>query len=113
MAAASQTVRVVADLTMHVSRNATGDLEAGAESVVARIDAVESVDGVDVTDLQPRLNDLQVEATVEATLDVDDAPDTEAATREVLADGFGVDSVDDLQLDRAVVPPGEPVQEVG
>ncbi|MFB6073152.1 MAG: hypothetical protein ABEJ88_09310 [Halobacterium sp.] len=113
MAAACQTVRFVADLTMQVPRNATGDLDAGAETVVSRIDAVGAVEAVDVTDLRPRLNDLLVDATVTATVDVEDAPDVEGAAHAALADGFGVEAVEDLRVDPAAAPRGDPVQEFG
>ncbi|WP_232701924.1 hypothetical protein [Halobacterium wangiae] len=111
MATTSQSVRVVADLTMHVPRNDSGDLDSGAEGVVARIAAVRSVEAVDVTNLRPRLNDLQVDATVTVTLDVEDAPGVETAGQSVLADGFGVETVENVRRERAGADP--PVPEVG
>jgi len=106
-----QLVRVVAELTLNVTRNANGTLADGAASLVARIDDVEHVDGVDVTGLTPRLNDLQVTATVTCTLQCTE-PDVQATAEERLADGFGVAAVDDLrtetpaQVDGAVVEYG-------
>jgi hypothetical protein len=96
MATTSQSVRVVADLTMHVPRNDSGDLDSGAEGVVSRVAAVRSVESVDVTNLRPRLNDLQVDATVTVTLDVEDAPNAETAGRSALADGFGIEAVENV-----------------
>lgn len=93
-----QLVRVVAELTLNVTRNANGTLADGAASMVARIDGVEHVDGVDVTGLTPRLNDLQVTATVTCTLQCTE-PDTEATAEAILADGFGVTTVEDLRID--------------
>lgn len=93
-----QQVRVVAELTLNVTRNANGTLADGAEALVARIDDVERVEHVDVNGLTPRLNDLQVTATVECTLQCAD-PDATTIAEERLADGFGVDAVDDLRID--------------
>jgi len=64
-----------------------------------------------VTNLRPRLNDLQVDATVAVTLDVEDAPNAEAAGRSALADGFGVEAVENVRRDDADFDP--PVPEVG
>ncbi|AAG19660.1 MULTISPECIES: hypothetical protein [Halobacterium] len=100
MATANQTVQITADLTMHVPRNATGDLGDGVTNVVRGVSAVASVDGIDVQDLRPRLNDLQVTATVTAVVTVADAPDIERATADALADGFGIDSVADVDATR-------------
>lgn len=111
MATTCQSVRVVADLTMHVPRNDSGDLDSGAEGVVARIGTVRSVEAVDVTNLRPRLNDLQVDATVTVTLDVEDAPNAETAGHRALIDGFGVESVENVRRDDAGTDP--PLQEVG
>lgn len=93
-----QLVRVVAELTLNVTRNANGTLADGAEDLVARIDSVERVEHVDVTGLTPRLNDLQVTATVECTLQCAD-PDAQSIAEDRLADGFGVAAVDDLRID--------------
>lgn len=100
-----QQVRVVAQLTLNVTRNANGTLADGAASMVARIDDVEHVDGVDVTGLTPRLNDLQVTATVTCTLQCTD-PDAQATAEETLADGFGVEAVEDLRIDSAAPQDG-------
>jgi hypothetical protein len=113
MAAACQTVRVTADLTMHVSRNATGNLEEGAERVVDGVDCVTDVVSVDVTDLRPRLNDLEIEATVEVAANLEDAPDVEVAGRDALAEAFGVQRVESLDLEHARATAGDPVQEYG
>jgi hypothetical protein len=124
MAAACQQVRLVADLTMNVPRDAAGDLECGAESLLTGIDGVDAVDAVDVTNLQPRLNDLQIEATVTVAVDVAESAegrraDTDAAepraeaASAVLADGFGVAAVDAAQIDHSTAGADTPVQEYG
>lgn len=124
MAAACQQVRLVADLTMNVPRDAAGDLECGAERLLTGIDAVDDVDSVDVTNLTPRLNDLQVEATVAVAVAVDEPasggdaaavvaePGVDAAS-DALADGFGVAAVDDARIDRSNGGADTPVQEFG
>ncbi len=94
---------------MNVPRDAAGDLECGAQNVLRGVGAVDTVERVDVTALQPRLNDLQVEAT--ATVAVA-APDTDAA-RDALADGFGVAAVDVVQVDHADAGADAPVEEYG
>lgn len=117
MATACQSVRLVADLTMHVPRDAAGDLECGAQSVLADVDAVTAVEAVDVTDLQPRLNDLRVEATVTVAVDVpgDVADGRLDAAGDALADGFGVAAVEHVRADHADADAGAdaPVQEYG
>jgi hypothetical protein len=117
MATASQLVRVTADLTMQVPRNATGDLAQGVTNVVRGVDAVANVDDVDVTDLRPRLNDLRVDATVAVEMTVEDAPDVERASRDAFGDGFGIEAVESVDAergaDRATADTGERVQEYG
>lgn len=116
MATASQTVRVTADLTMQVPRNATGDLAQGVTNVVRGVDAVARVDEVDVTNLRPRLNDLRVDATVAVEMTVEDAPDVERAGTTALADGFGIEAVENVGVergDRAATDTAERVQEYG
>ncbi|MCG1003288.1 MULTISPECIES: hypothetical protein [Halobacterium] len=113
MATASQQVRLVADLTMHVPRDSAGDLECGAASVLDGVDAVASVESVDVTDLRPRLNDLQIDATVAVAVETPRDGDGEAAARTALADGFGVDAVDNVRVDRAQHRAETPVMEHG
>ena len=113
MAAVCQSVRFTANLTMHVSRNATGNLEEGARRVVANVDCVTDVVAVDVTDLRPRLNDLEIGATVEVAANLEDAPDVETAARDALESTFGVQDVDSLDVERTPAAAGDPVQEYG
>lgn len=112
MATACQQVRLVADLTMHVPRNTAGNLDSGAEDVVTGIDGVTDVEAVDVTNLEPRLNDLRIDATVTVEVAVDDT-EPEVAGREVLADGFGVECVDRVEAERAPGDSARQFQEYG
>lgn len=100
-----QLVRVVAQLTLNVTRNATGTLADGATSMVARIDGVERVESVDVTGLTPRLNDLQVTATVTCAMQSVD-PDAEALVAERLVGGFGVTNAEDVCIDSPATTDG-------
>ncbi|WP_232685715.1 hypothetical protein [Halobacterium zhouii] len=113
MAATCQSVRITADLTMHVTRNATGNLDDGAERTVASVDCVTDVVSVDVTDLRPRLNDLEIEASVEVAANLEDAPDVETAGRDALVSAFGVQRVESLDVERTPAAAGDPVQEYG
>jgi len=113
MATASQTVRVTADLTMQVPRNATGDLAQGVTNVVRGVGAVARVDDVDVTNLRPRLNDLRVDATVAVEMTVEDAPDVERAGGDALGDGFGIEAVENVETAAAAAEATEGVQEYG
>lgn len=88
MAATVHRVGATADLTIDVPRNDQGDLVAGARMALARVDAVDAVDDVEVTGLTPRLNDLRAEVEADLTLALDRA--AAEAAREALADGFGV-----------------------
>lgn len=89
-------VGVTADLTIEVTRPTDGTLVEGARATVERSEGV-SVRTIEVTGMTPRLNDVAVEATVEAAVAVD-GDDAEAAVRERLGDGFGVtaESVDGI-----------------
>ena len=113
MATASQAVRVTADLTMQVPRNATGDLVQGVTNVVRGVDAVAGVDDVDVTSLRPRLNDLRVEATVTVEMTVEDAPAVERAGGDALGGGFGIEAVEHVETDRAAADAADRAQEYG
>lgn len=95
MAATVHRVGVTADLTINVPRNDQGDLAAGVEMALARIDAVDAVDDATVTGLTPRLNDLRAEVRADLTLALDRAAPESA--REALADGFGI-TVDAVRL---------------
>lgn len=94
-------VRVVAELRLLVPRDAPGDLVAGTRAVVAAVDGVIDVETVEVASITPNLNDLFVDATVTAIVRLDGAFEAEReAVRSVLLDGFGVDRVDALAIDR-------------
>lgn len=80
---------VTADLTVLVPRDADGGLEGGTRTLLDRVDGVEITE-VDVTGVRPRLNDLAVEATVEALVRVENGDDVEVVAREALDEGFGV-----------------------
>ncbi len=92
-------VGVTADLTIEVNRPTDGSLMDGARATVERGDGV-AVDRVEVRGMTPRLNDVAVEATVEATVAVDeDADDLAPTVRDRLGDVFGVtvESVDGVE----------------
>ncbi|MBP1922567.1 hypothetical protein J2751_001577 [Halorubrum alkaliphilum] len=61
-------------LRLEIPRDAAGDLHAGVRSRLARHDDIEILD-IDVVGLQPRLNDLTVEAEASIRL----TPDAEIA----------------------------------
>jgi len=96
MSVRTRRVGVTADLTIEVTRPTDGTLVESARATVERGEGV-SVETVDMTGMTPRLNDVAVEATVEAAVAVD-GDDPETAVRERLADGFGVtvESVDGI-----------------
>ncbi|WP_152529843.1 hypothetical protein [Candidatus Halobonum tyrrellensis] len=79
-------------MTVAVSRSAPGDLAAGVETKLRRIDAVRGVESVDLRGIRPGLNDLTVD--VEATLAVDADGDADATALEAaFDDAFGVSDV--------------------
>jgi len=81
-----------ASMTIAVSRSAPGDLAEGAESKLARADAVGAVESLDIRGLQPGLNDLTVEAEATVALESDAIEDREAVA-DALAETFGVTDV--------------------
>jgi hypothetical protein len=82
-------VGVTADLAVQVPRNAAGDLEAGARSLLAKVDGVE-IEALDIQGLQPRLNDLTVEVRAELTVAVDGERPAADDVRDRLDDAFGI-----------------------
>lgn len=105
-------IPVEADLRVQVPRNANGSLEDGVTGILRGVDDVVAVREVDVTGLLPRLNDLQVDATVALTIAVGDEP-PEIGARYALTDGFGVADVVDVRVDRTETAPNRPVIEYG
>lgn len=82
-------VGVTADLTIEVTRPTEGTLVEGATATVEQGEGV-TVETVAVSDVTPRLNDVTVAATVEATVAVDERVEVAPAVRDALGDGFGV-----------------------
>ena len=81
-----------ASMTVAVSRSAPGDLAAGVETKLRRVDGVRAVESLDIGDIRPGLNDLTVDA--EATLAVDAREEDDAAALEArFEDAFGVSDV--------------------
>lgn len=76
---------VTAEVTLWVPRGAAGDLEAGARDVLAKVDAVESIDEMDVTGFRPTANDIRVDLRTRLSVT---AP--RSAVADALEDGFGV-----------------------
>lgn len=99
MAIHDPTVGVTADLTVRVPLGASGTLVEGVARVLERTDRVRAVDDAAVTGVTPGLNDTAVDATVTVTVDTDDAAgDAALAARDALADGFGVEAVEAVEL---------------
>jgi hypothetical protein len=91
-------------MTVLVNRDAPGDLAAGVEGRIAAVEAVESVEVVDLRGVRPGLNDLRVEVRADLRVHVgppdgpdgpgDPGPGPRAAEVEAaLADGFGIRDV--------------------
>lgn len=95
-------VGVVADLRIRVQRSAPGDLETGVRRVIEAIDGVTSVETVAVAAMTPNMNDIFVEVRVTATVRLAGSVDDErAAVRSELLDGFGVDAVEAVAIERS------------
>lgn len=95
-------VSITADLSIRVPRSAPGGIVDGTRSVIEAVDGVTRVAAVDVTSMTPNLNDLFVEVTVKATIEVDEPVDDEVETaRSVLLAGFGIDAVNEIEIDRS------------
>lgn len=108
MAIHDPTVGVTADLTVRVPLGASGTLVEGVARVLERNDRVLDVEDAAVTGVSPGLNDTAVDTTVTVTVETADARgDTTLAAREVLADGFGVDDVETVELTGREPPDAE------
>ncbi|WP_224267982.1 hypothetical protein [Haloprofundus salinisoli] len=86
-----------ADLTVFVSRDASGDLRTAVRERLRKLDGVTSVDEFELRGLQPGLNDLTVEVRTTLVVELDaDADEGAAARRDAAAleaqllDSFGV-----------------------
>lgn len=91
-----------ASMTVAVSRAAPGDLAAGVETKLRRIDGVRAVESQELCGLQPGLNDVTVEVEVTLALDAD-LPDEPSAVADALEDAFGVSAVT-VEATRGVPP---------
>lgn len=91
-----------ASMTVAVSRAAPGDLAAGVETKLRRIDGVRAVESQELCGLQPGLNDVAVEVEVTLALDAD-LPDEPSAVADALEDAFGVSAVT-VEATRGVPP---------
>lgn len=81
-----------ASMTVAVSRAAPGDLAAGVETKLRRVDGVDGVESLDLGGITPGLNDLTVD--VEATLALDAETEADADALEArFEDAFGVSAV--------------------
>ncbi|WP_330630321.1 hypothetical protein [Halocatena halophila] len=85
-------VTVRAKITLWVGRGATGDLRAGAMTVLKDAGPVVGVDALEVTGFRPTATDIRVDlqATVKLHTPRCDIQSTESA----LCDGFGIISAD-------------------
>jgi len=114
MAVQQPAQRVSATMTVLVNRDAPGDLAAGVEGRIAAVEAVESVEVVDLRGVRPGLNDLRVEVRADLRVhvgppdgpdgpgdpDLGPGPDPDlgpgpraAEVEAALADGFGIRDV--------------------
>lgn len=71
MAVQQPAQRVSATMTVLVNRDAPGDLAAGVEGRIAAVEAVESVEVVDLRGVRPGLNDLRVEVRADLRVHAD------------------------------------------
>jgi hypothetical protein len=93
MALCNQTpTEVTADVDLWVPRGEMGDLPSGIRAVLEAVDAIETAEVLDVSDVRPRTTDICVTATAWLIVDAE-GTDAEAITR-LLEDGFGVLAVD-------------------
>ncbi|MFB6094849.1 MAG: hypothetical protein ABEJ71_00155 [Halodesulfurarchaeum sp.] len=92
--------RFEAELRVQVPRNSDGDLEAAVRAQVERVDQVVEVEAIQLHGLQPRLNDLAVEATVQGSLQPEESDPDPEALADVLSDGFGIAAIEECRLPR-------------
>lgn len=109
---ARQTRVVRATLAVRVPVNATGSLADGAARIVERIDAVDRAEEPEVRGLQPGLNDTTVDLRVRVTLVGERGEDVAVARRE-LEDGFGVQTVEEVEAVEPDAPPATTPARIG
>ncbi|WP_435346493.1 hypothetical protein [Haloarchaeobius sp. HRN-SO-5] len=85
-----------AHLRVRVPDGASGDLLAGAATVVARIDALDAVDVEQITGITPNLNAIVVDVRVTVAL-VSAATD-DSTVRADLERGTGIEAVHEVAL---------------
>lgn len=84
-------------LAVRVPRDEVGTLESGVATRLDRIEPVQSIESLDVTGVNPRMNDVRTEVNVRVSLAVD-RPDP-GAVRRAFEREVGVE-VDRVVLDR-------------
>lgn len=90
-----------ADLSIWVRRGEAGTVSDGVETVLDGVTCVIAHDVVEVTGVRPLSNELRIDVTVDVTVRIERAFESRSvATREELADGFGVTDVAAVDLTR-------------
>lgn len=86
-------------VSVRVPRGETGDLRAGVEAVLAKVDGVRDARVERVAGVRPTWTDLRVDAEVSLSIDVAAEDPTEGGLATRLEDGFGVTGVTGLVVD--------------
>ncbi|GGL58951.1 hypothetical protein [Halocalculus aciditolerans] len=90
--AAANADRLIAELTVEISRNGRQGLVEGTEAVLAGVDGVHEVADVRVHRIRPDLNALSAEVTVDLVVDAADERDLADA----LGERYAVRAVRDI-----------------
>jgi hypothetical protein len=91
-------VAATVEVTLWVPRGAAGDLRAGTREVLDGVDAVASVESVDIGAVRPTATDIRLDLVAELRLRIGEGPAAAA-----LADGFGVLSAEVLAVETAEI----------
>jgi hypothetical protein len=100
MAVHQQRTEARVECRLRVPRGAGGDLSSGVRDVLAAIESVEAVAVRDVSNMRPAPADIYLDARADVTLPADEADRDPEAVRARLRDGFGVERVDAVALER-------------
>lgn len=83
-------IDIIADLTVRVPIDRSGDLQAGVRTALQRTDSVGVVKAVTVTGVTPRLNATRTDVTARLTVPLT-RPTAECA-KSALESGFGIET---------------------
>lgn len=93
---ATPTVEASVNISLRVSRGASGDLHSGVAAVLDGVAAVREATVDRVRGVRPAYTDIRVDVTATLVLALPDDEQSERAVAAALSDGFGITTVQEV-----------------